>query len=122
MSGYELNNKAVSNLNPTQLEHLYSLYASSAGYIETPPTIQEFISNDYYLGASLNAGESVYPFWRNKLVDIYPTPFYETNKYKVILLSGATGIGKCLGFDQEMEFELSEEDIKKYGLEDYIIQ
>ena len=117
---YNLNEKAVGALKKNDLQQLYDLMARSGGYTETPPTIQEFISNDYYLGASLNSGESVFPFWREQLVDIYPTPFYETNKYKVILLSGATGIGKCNGYNQELEFEMSEEDIEKYGLEEYV--
>jgi len=120
MAEYALNDNVVSNLKPTELKHLYDLMARSGGYTETPPTIQEFISNDYYLGASLNGGESVFPFWRKQLVNIYPTPFFETNKFKVILLSGATGIGKCNGYNQELEFQMSEEDIKKYGLEEFI--
>jgi len=120
MSKFVLNDDAVSDLKKGELNHLYDLMARSGGYIETPPTISEFISNDYYLGASLNGGGSVFPFWREQLLDIYPTPFYETNKYKVVLLSGATGIGKCNGFNQELEFEMSDEDIKKYNLEEYV--
>ena len=116
---YILDDKGVKNITTRDRKHLYDLYAKGNGYVETPPTIQEFISDEYYLGASLNGGDSVFPFWKQQLVDIYPTPFYETNKYKVVLLSGATGIGKCNGFNQELEFQMSDEDIKKYGLEEY---
>ena len=116
-----INAEIVENLDEVELKHLFDLYARTSGYTETPPTISEFISNDYYLGASLKGGESIFPFWKEQLVDIFPTPFYESNKYKVILLSGATGIGKCQNYKQEMEFQMSEEDIEKYGLEEYII-
>lgn len=89
-----LNNVELENLTSHDIKHLYDIYARSNGYSETPPTIEEFISDPYFLGDSLNLGESVFPFWKDKLIDIYPTPFFETNKYKVIILSGATGIGK----------------------------
>jgi len=118
--GVILDDKGVKEINPHSRKHLYELYAKGSGYIEVPPTIYDFISDDYYLGGSLNHGDSVFPFWKQQLVDIFPTPFYETNKYKVILLSGATGIGKCNGFNQELEFDMSEEDIKKYNLEEYV--
>lgn len=117
----KLDDGEVSKLTKMDRNHLYDLYARSNSYIETPPTITEFITNEYYLGGSLDQGASVFPFWKEKLIDIYPTPFYETNKYKVILLSGATGIGKCQRYDQEMEFELSDEDIERYGLTDYVV-
>ena len=119
---YELNDNEVRNLNPHNRKHLYDLFARSNGYSETPPTIHQFITDEYFLGSSLNGGDAVFPFWKEQLVDIYPTPFYETNKYKIVLLSGATGIGKCLGAGQQIEFQLSEEDIKKYGLEEYLCE
>jgi len=87
-------NENMTELTDYDLKHLYDLYARTNGYTETPPTIEEFISDPYFLGDSLNFGEAVFPYWREILVDVYPTPFYETNKYKVIVLSGATGIGK----------------------------
>ena len=89
-----LNTEEVSALDLHDLKHLYDLFAKTNGYNETPPTIDEFISDPYYLGDSLNFGQAVFPYWKNILVDIYPTPFFETNKYKLIVLSGATGIGK----------------------------
>lgn len=122
MSNFSLNQSAIEKLSGTDLNHLYNLFSKNNGYTENPPTISEFISNDYYLGQSLDSGNSVFPFWKQKLVEIYPTPFYETNKYKVILLSGGTGTGKCSGYNQELEFKLSESDIKKYKLEDYIVE
>ena len=90
----ELNENELENLTDTDLKHLYSMYSRTEGYTETPPTISEFISDEYYLGNSLNGGKNVFPYWKDQLIDIFPTPFYESNKYKVIIFSGATGIGK----------------------------
>jgi len=90
----KLNNDELTSLDNVDLKHLYDLYAKSNGYTETPPTIDEFISDPYYLGDSLNNGDAVFPYWKDILINIYPTPFYETNRYKLIVLSGATGIGK----------------------------
>jgi len=117
---FKIDSDVAGNLTSSDLNHLFDLYARNNGYIETPPTISDFITNDYYLGASLNQGDAVFPYWKKQLIDIFPTPFFETNKYKVILLSGATGIGKCMAKDQEVEFYLSDEDIEKYGLEEYV--
>lgn len=122
MSDFALNQGAIKDLSGADLNHLYNLFSKNNGYTQNPPTISEFISNDYYLGQSLDSGNSVFPYWKQKLVEIYPTPFFETNKYKVILLSGATGIGKCLGKNQEIEFQLSDFDIKKYNLEEYLVE
>jgi len=116
----KLDKDRIESLDGRDMNYLFDLYAKNNSYIETPPTISEFISNDYYLGGSLDGGKAVFPFWKERLVDIFPTPFYETNKYKVVLLSGATGIGKCLSEKQEMEFYLSEEDIEKYNLEEFV--
>ena len=90
-------------------------------YEKAPPTIMEFLSNPYYLGEETQNGERVFPYWKAKLQELYPTPFYEYDPdKKIILLTGATGIGKCLSAEQEIEVYMSEEDIKKYNLEKYI--
>jgi hypothetical protein len=90
-------------------------------YEKAPPTVMEFLSNPYYLGEETQGGERIFPYWKVKLQELYPTPFYEYDPdKKIILLTGATGIGKCVGYKQEVEVYMSEEDIKKYGLEDYV--
>jgi hypothetical protein len=35
-------------------------------------------------------------------------------------MSGGTGVGKCLGKEQQIELLMSEEDIKKYNLEEFV--
>ena len=57
---------------------------------EVPVSIDEFLRNPKYLGNTNNLGESVYPFWKHTLTDI----FNSGNKYFEIILSGATRIGK----------------------------
>jgi len=90
-------------------------------YESPPPTIMEFLSNPYYLGEETQEGKRVFPYWKTKLQEIYPTPFFEYSPdKKIIILTGATGIGKCHSGETEIEVYMSEEDIKKYGLEDYI--
>ena len=92
-------------------------------YEKAPPTIKEFFNNPYYLGEETENGKRVFNFWKHKLEELYPTPFYEYDPdKKIILLTGATGIGKCLDYDQEVEIYMSDEDIKKYNLEKYIIK
>jgi len=90
----DINEKELEGLSSHDIDHLYNLFARTNGYSETPPTIEKFITDPYYLGDSLNFGKAIFPYWLTQLVDIYPTPFYETNKYKVVVFSGATGIGK----------------------------
>ena len=57
---------------------------------EVPVSIDEFLCNPRYLGNTNNQGESVYPFWKHTLSDI----FNNGNKFFEIILSGATRIGK----------------------------
>ncbi|MCK5536285.1 MAG: hypothetical protein KAI79_05620, partial [Bacteroidales bacterium] len=90
----KLNVEELKQLTKTDMKQIYDLFARGNGYSETPPTISEFLNDDYYLGGSLAGGDAIFPYWKTVLTNLYPTPFYETNKYKVILLSGATGTGK----------------------------
>lgn len=59
-------------------------------FTEMPVPISEFISSYKYLGNVTAGGDSVYPFWRSTLSDV----FGHGNKYNEIVLSGATRIGK----------------------------
>ena len=49
--------------------------------------IREWLDSDYYLGA---ASESLYPYWKEHLIDIFENPF----KYDEIVLTGSIGTGK----------------------------
>jgi len=104
------------------LKQVYDKASKQLGYEKTPPSIKEFLENPYYLGEETNKGTKVFPYWKNKLEEWFPTPFYQYDpNIKMIILSGATGVGKCLSKEQEIEIEMSEEDIKRFGLEEYIV-
>lgn len=59
--------------------------AKKLGYYVMPPSIDEFLD-------MVNIGRGVYPFWREVLRDIYPTPI--DTKHPYIILTGAIGTGK----------------------------
>lgn len=59
-------------------------------FTEVPVSIDEFLCNENYLGATNDKGSMVYPFWRKTLREI----FTEGNNYSEIIFSGATRIGK----------------------------
>lgn len=61
-----------------------------ADFKEIPVSIDEFISNPYYLGETNRNGDAVYPFWKQTARNI----FEHGNQYNEIILSGATRIGK----------------------------
>lgn len=61
-----------------------------ADFKEMPVSIEQFISDPYYLGETTKNGAMVYPFWKQTLTDI----FNHGNQYNEIILSGATRIGK----------------------------
>jgi hypothetical protein len=61
----------------------------AAGYWREPPTIEEFLDQDYWFG---HIGPSVYPFLRKQLKKIHPSPYW--SPYKEVAFSGAIGGGK----------------------------
>lgn len=62
--------------------------AQVLGYKRLPPDIDEFLDDPYYLGKSIE----VFPFWREKLREIYPTPVHTSTPY--LSLNCAIGSGK----------------------------
>ncbi|QPB08501.1 terminase large subunit [Vibrio phage Va2] len=57
-----------------------------------PPTIDEFIELDHYMGSQTNNGKLVYPGWRQLLRECFPTRY--TSTFEIIVLSGCIGAGK----------------------------
>jgi len=82
----------LASANPESLKAV----AQIAGFEDIPPTIDQFIEDPYFLGDVLAKedvpGGSVYPFWRNALRKIYPSPFY--SPYVEVVLTGSIGQGK----------------------------
>lgn len=96
-----------------------SLIAKLNGYREIPPTIDQFIEDDKYLGKVLDHGNVIFKVWRQKLRDIFPNEF--TSPHFEIIFGGAIGIGKTfisiIGFLYEMcRILLLEHPQKKFGL------
>ena len=75
--------KAISD--PSVIKDLYY-----EDYDEIPVDIMTFISDPYYLGAATNNGSSIYPYWKEQLVDI----FDESKSYSEVALTGSIGCGK----------------------------
>ena len=71
-------------------------------YEEIPVSIQEFISNPYYLGKSTRNGESIYPYWKKT----YNTIFDDSLGYEEIIFTGAIGVGKTKTADVCLAYQL----------------
>lgn len=63
--------------------------AKLLGYRKMPPTITQFVKDDYYLGS---VTRNLYPFWIDKLEEIFPTPIHTSTP--ILVLGGGLGIGK----------------------------
>lgn len=89
----------LSQLDICQLE---ALYASLSDYSSNPVHIEEFLDSDKYLGPYFGGG--LYPYWRQVLKDIYPSPFY--SPYWLVALRGCIGQGKssiaCAGIAYDL--------------------
>lgn len=99
----------MSNPNPAQLqmvtqlvdsygyEQTMSALANMSGYTSSPPSIEQFIFDEDYLGKMLGVDpktgkNKVYTKWRAGLNDIFPNPFH--SPYMEVIFSGAIGTGK----------------------------
>jgi len=75
---------------------LYPALAKLMGYEFVPPTIDEFVDSDEYLGRILydemKQESRIWPVWRQALRQIYPNPFY--SPYVEVICTGAIGTGK----------------------------
>lgn len=69
--------------------------AKILGYKSLPPSIEQFITDPYYLGGVC---ENLFPFWRDKLKEIYPTPIH--NAHPLVVLRGGTG---CITGDTKIK-------------------
>lgn len=61
-----------------------------ADYKEIPVDKYTFLTDPYYLGASNNNGQAIYPFWMNTMLDLEK----HGNMYNEIVFTGATRTGK----------------------------
>lgn len=68
-----------------------------------PVDIETFIENDEYLG-QIYGGGKLYPYWKNLLKEVYPSPF--DTPYEEVILSCAIGAGKSSVTSVSMAYEL----------------
>lgn len=83
-SNQELQDK-IAQLSPRERLILES---KIVGFQELPPTIDEFLDNEYYIGGLLK----IYPKWREILREIYPDEIHTSCNF--IIFSSALGVGK----------------------------
>ena len=76
--------KAVDSGDVEALKDLYLL-----DYEYDPVDIEEFLSDDYFLGKSLAGGNEIYPYWHDVLQEIF-----DNDEKHEIILTGPIGTGK----------------------------
>lgn len=74
--------------NVGESDSLNALY--NEDYEEIPVDIDTFLEDEKYCGVSTNKGTLIYPYWRDKLRDMFRDP----NEYQEIALTGSIGTGK----------------------------
>lgn len=89
-----LRKELLSKLTTAQKE---LALAQLIGYKELPPSVEEILDSDYYLGYTLadgskGPGHSLYPIWRERLIETYPDKVRIDKTVKVV--RGALGTGK----------------------------
>jgi len=61
-------------------------------YTELPVDIDTFIEDDHYIGKETRNGQSIYPFWRQRLREMFDPA--NPNKYREMFCATAIGTGK----------------------------
>ena len=99
-----LNEEIISALSPAEkdaIKKIFEEFKNSGSselyeemieedYEEIPVDIDTFIENDYYIGKVTQQGTTIYPYWREKLRQI----FDPNNNFNEIIFTGAIGLGK----------------------------
>lgn len=68
--------------------------AKLIGYEQFPPSVEEILESEEYLGKFYDK-KHLYPYWKDKLLELYPNPI-ETSGF-VVVAKGAIGTGKSVG-------------------------
>lgn len=69
------------------------------GYRSVPVDIDTFLDDPYYMG---NVSGPLYPFWRDKLRKIFPSPIH--TRYPFLVFTGGLGTGKSTAVCFAMEY------------------
>ena len=75
------------------MESYYMMFGDDKSlYTEFPVDIDTFIEEDHYIGKSTRNGKSIYPFWRQRLREMFDPE--NPNKYREMFCATAVGTGK----------------------------
>jgi len=107
--------KILSNLTPSQ-ELL--LLSKIIGFKKIPPTVDQILDDEYYLGKVI--GKNIYPIWRERLKEIYPDPIRTSCLF--VIAKGAIGTGKStfsrlIMFIDLLKLTLIDDPFKFLGLD-----
>ena len=93
-----MSTELINQIETLSLRELEDLFAWSSGEYETNPVdVERFVESEEYLGKYFsdeqgNIGKGIYPYWKDTLKEIYPSPFY--SPYWLIHFGGSIGTGK----------------------------
>jgi len=93
----------AEELSPADLGELI-WQAEKSYYEEKPVDIDTFITDPYFLGKSFDGGKKLYPFWWDRLKDLYPSPFF--SPYYEIIAEVPIGSGKSYFGDTSLLYEI----------------
>jgi len=88
-----------NTLSGMSTKDLLKAAAIAEGYESVPVDIETFIEDPKYIGSIYGEGR-VYPYWRNRLKQIYPNPLY--SPYLEVCLSGDTEVDLLDGTTKTM--------------------
>lgn len=72
------------SINNLSNRDLLLLEAQLIGMRQLPPSIDEFIEDDYFIGSTTDNGKAIYPKWREFLRELYPDPIHTTHNVFII--------------------------------------
>ena len=75
------------------MKNYYMMFGEDKSlYTELPVDIDTFIEDDHYIGKETRNGQSIYPFWRQRLREMFDPE--HPNKYREMFCATAIGTGK----------------------------
>lgn len=82
--------KNLESLSDIDYNKKLAVAANLLGYEKIPVDVDTFIEDPYYLGNTF--GKNMFPYWRKKLRELFPTPIHISDM--IVVLTGAIGTGK----------------------------
>ena len=89
----------ANGLENLSTKDLYKAAAIAEGYESVPVDIETFINDPMYIGSIYGEGR-VYPYWLDKLHQIFPNPLY--SPYLECAITGCIGAGKSVQMDTKL--------------------